>query len=126
MIAMPIGEANARLGELIDRLQPGEEIALTRGNTTVARVIKNGVREQARQLGIGKDGLTIVADEDEHFEHFESRTDIESFFLACNALEVSGVEPDWEQHLVVIEESRRRGRSGGIARQQAMLLDTRL
>ena len=110
MITIPIGEASARLGELVDRLQPGEEIALTRGSTTVARLTKNGVRERARQLGIGEDGLTIVADGDECFEHFESRTDIESFFLACDALEVSGVEPDWEQHLAVIEESRRRGR----------------
>ena len=111
MITIPIGEASARLGELVDRLQPGEEIALTRGSTTVARVIKNGVRGRARQLGIGEDGLTIVADGDKRFEHFESRTDIESFFLACDALEVSGAEPDWEQHLAVIEESRRRGRS---------------
>ena len=42
-------------------------------------------------------------------ERFESRSDVESFFSACDAREGSGIEPDWEQHLAVITESRRRG-----------------
>ena len=42
-------------------------------------------------------------------ERFRSRADIERFFAACDALEGPGVEPDWEEHLEVINESRSRG-----------------
>ena len=42
-------------------------------------------------------------------ERFRSRADIERFFAACDALEGPGVEPDWEEHLEVISESRSRG-----------------
>ena len=42
-------------------------------------------------------------------ERFESRADIDRFFAECDAREGSGVEPDWERHLAVIGESRRRG-----------------
>ena len=42
-------------------------------------------------------------------ERFESRSDVERFFSACDAREGSGIEPDWEQHLAVIRESRSRG-----------------
>ena len=42
-------------------------------------------------------------------ERFESRSDVERFFAACDAREGSGIEPDWEQHLAVIRESRGRG-----------------
>ena len=40
---------------------------------------------------------------------FESRADVERFFAECDAREGPGVEPDWEQHLEVITESRHRG-----------------
>ena len=42
-------------------------------------------------------------------ECFESRSDAERFFAACDAREGPGVEPDWKQHLAVIRESRGRG-----------------
>ena len=42
-------------------------------------------------------------------ERFKSRADAERFFAACDAREGSGEEPDWEQHLAVIRESRGRG-----------------
>lgn len=71
MMTIPIEEASSRLGELVDRLAPGEEIELTQGADTVARLVKNGVRKQARQFGLGKGKLTIVADDDEHIEHFQ-------------------------------------------------------
>ena len=35
--------------------------------------------------------------------------DIEAFFRQCDALEGSETEPDWDEHLAVIDESRRRG-----------------
>ena len=42
---------------------------------------------------------------------FESSADLEAFFRACDALEDRGREPDWDQQLAVIDESRRRGSS---------------
>ena len=42
-------------------------------------------------------------------EPFRSAADARAFFAACDAREGSGVEPDWEEHLKVISESRRRG-----------------
>ena len=35
--------------------------------------------------------------------------DIEAFFRQCDALESPETEPDRDEHLVVIDESRRRG-----------------
>ena len=43
---------------------------------------------------------------------FETPDELEAFFRQCDALEGSGAEPDWGEHLMVIEESRRRGASG--------------
>ena len=42
-------------------------------------------------------------------EPFRSATDAEDFFAACDAREGSGVEPDWEEHRRVINESRSLG-----------------
>ena len=42
-------------------------------------------------------------------ERFESRSDVERFFASCDAREGPGPEPDWEQHLAVIRQSRDRG-----------------
>lgn len=40
-----------------------------------------------------------------------SAEELQAFFRACDARE-QGQEPDWEQHLEVIERSRRSGESG--------------
>ena len=45
----------------------------------------------------------------QRFRPFESAEDIEAFFRQCDALEGPGTEPDWDEHLAVIDESRRRG-----------------
>ena len=71
MTTIPIGDASSRLNELVDQLAPGEEIELTRAGDAVARLVKNGVRKQARQFGLGKGKLTIVEDDDLHLEHFQ-------------------------------------------------------
>ena len=42
-------------------------------------------------------------------ERFESLSDVEGFFAACDAREGSGIEPHWERHLAVIRESPGRG-----------------
>jgi hypothetical protein len=41
-------------------------------------------------------------------EKITSQEDLDAFFAACDARE-RGVEPDWEEHLAVIERSRRSG-----------------
>ena len=40
---------------------------------------------------------------------FESVAEVETFFAECDKLEPAGTEPDWEQHLVVMDEARKRG-----------------
>ena len=40
---------------------------------------------------------------------FESVTEVETFFARCDKLEPAGTEPDWDQHLAVIHEARKRG-----------------
>ncbi len=40
---------------------------------------------------------------------FESLEDLEEFFKMCDALEGPETEPDWEDHLRVINESRAAG-----------------
>ena len=43
---------------------------------------------------------------------FQSPDDVEEFFRSCAALEGPEVEPDWDEHLHAIDESRRRGTTG--------------
>ena len=50
-------------------------------------------------------------EEQQRSHPFQSEEDLEGFFRACDALEGPGREPDWEQQLAVIDESRRRGLS---------------
>ena len=42
---------------------------------------------------------------------FDSPADLEDFFRECDALEGSTPEPDWVEHVDVINESRSRGAS---------------
>ena len=39
----------------------------------------------------------------------ESSADLDAFFHTCDELEGPRVEPDWEEHLMVINESLERG-----------------
>ena len=40
---------------------------------------------------------------------FESVAEVETFFAQCDKLEPAGTEPDWDQHLAVMNEARKRG-----------------
>ena len=40
---------------------------------------------------------------------FESPEDVEEFFRSCAALDGPETEPNWEEHLRVMSESRTRG-----------------
>lgn len=68
-----------------------------------------------------REGMTLSAwlrsaarrrlEEQQVSEPFESTVDVEAFFQQCDALEGLETEPEWDEHLKVIEESRRRGAS---------------
>ena len=50
--------------------------------------------------------------EQQQIRRFESTEDIREFFQACDAIEGPGGEPDWSEHLRVINESRAGGTTG--------------
>ena len=66
-----------------------------------------------------REGMTLSAwlraaahtrlEERQRVKPFESVEDIEEFFKMCDALEGPETEPDWEDHLRVINESRAAG-----------------
>ena len=47
----------------------------------------------------------------QHSNPFKSSAEIKKFFQACDALEGPEVELEWNKHLDVIDQSRRRGAS---------------
>lgn len=69
-----------------------------------------------------REGLTLSAwlraaarkrlEEQQRSEPFESPADLEAFFHRCDKLEEPKLEPDWNEHLDVIDRSRGRGASG--------------
>ena len=48
----------------------------------------------------------------QRFVPFESAEDLQRFFRECDALEGPKLEPDWEEHLEGVNESRRGGTGG--------------
>ena len=68
MSEISVQEAQSKLAELIANLKPGEEVEITQGHQTVARLI--GQKRQ-RQFGLGKGKLTILQEDDEHLEDFK-------------------------------------------------------
>ncbi len=69
-----------------------------------------------------REGMTLSAwlraaahtrlEEHQRVKPFESLEDIEEFFKMCDALEGPETEPDWEDHLRVINEARAAGATG--------------
>jgi antitoxin (DNA-binding transcriptional repressor) of toxin-antitoxin stability system len=72
MTALSLEDAQARLAEVVHRLSPGEEVALTEGDRVVARLVGDS-REvwQRPKPGLGRGMLTIVSEDDEHLKDFE-------------------------------------------------------
>ena len=66
-----------------------------------------------------REGMTLSAwlraaarkrlEEQQRYEPFRHPEDLEAFFDRCDALEGPVSEPDWDEHLKVISESRSRG-----------------
>ena len=67
-------EAQAKLPDLIHKLVPGDELVITENNLPVAKLVseqpkpKPGLRPPP---GLGKGCIAIVAEDDEHLEHFK-------------------------------------------------------
>jgi len=71
MSSVTLEEAQAHLSELIERLQPGEALVITRNEQPVARLLAEGPpKRKPRQAGSAKGLLTIVRDDDEHLKDF--------------------------------------------------------
>jgi antitoxin (DNA-binding transcriptional repressor) of toxin-antitoxin stability system len=71
MSTVTLEEAQAHLPQLIERLQPGEEIVITRDQQPIARLLaEERPKRQPRRPGNCKGMLTIVADDEEHLKDF--------------------------------------------------------
>lgn len=65
-----------------------------------------------------REGLTLSAwlrtaarerlEDRQRSQLFESPADLEKFFMACDTLEGPEIEPEWDEHLSAIAESRGR------------------
>lgn len=69
MSTLTIDEVQSRLPEIIDGLNAGEELVITRGDRPVARLTAElpiGVPIPGRCKGM----LTIISEDDDHLEHF--------------------------------------------------------
>jgi len=69
---------------------------------------------QARREGLSLSAWLRTAARDrledrQRAQRFQSREDLQRFFAECDAREGSGVEPDWEEHLQTIHESKTSG-----------------
>ena len=75
MTTLTMEEAHARLPELIERLQPGEPLVITRDQKPIARLMaEEQTKRKPRKPGNCKGMMTIVADDDEHLKDFAEYT----------------------------------------------------
>ena len=63
MATVTIEEAQAHLGELIDKLQPGEEVMITRNAEPVAKLVAATAPMPPRQPGLLKDKILYMAED---------------------------------------------------------------
>jgi antitoxin (DNA-binding transcriptional repressor) of toxin-antitoxin stability system len=71
MSSVTVQEAQTRLADLIHGLGSGEELVITENDRPVARLVaEKPAAFQRPQPGLCKGMITIVADDDEHLEHF--------------------------------------------------------
>jgi prevent-host-death family protein len=65
-----IEQVQARLPELLDQLEAGEELTIVSNGKPVARLLPVPFPKGVPVLGRGKGKLTIHADDDEHLTDF--------------------------------------------------------
>jgi antitoxin (DNA-binding transcriptional repressor) of toxin-antitoxin stability system len=72
MATVTIEVAQVNLSELIDKLQPGEEVVITRNANPVAKLVKEIPPKLPRQPGLLKDKILYMADDfDAPLEEFK-------------------------------------------------------
>jgi prevent-host-death family protein len=72
MTTVTLQEAQAQLPELIERLQPGQTVIITRNDRPVARLVAEGPPPRPpRKAGSARGVLTILAEDDEHLQDFQ-------------------------------------------------------
>jgi prevent-host-death family protein len=74
MHVVDFAQAEARFAELLERVQAGEEILVTRANVPVARITPAAPRCNRPRFGAGKDLLRVGADFDEPLADFAPYT----------------------------------------------------
>jgi antitoxin (DNA-binding transcriptional repressor) of toxin-antitoxin stability system len=70
MPTLTIDQVQAQLPQLIDQLQPGEEVVITRGDQPVARLVSSEAPKPTPVFGACKGMLEILAEDDEHLQDF--------------------------------------------------------
>lgn len=66
-----IDEAQARLREIIAKLGPDEEVVITEGQQSVAKLVGGGAAKRRREPGRCKGMITLLVEDDEHLEGFK-------------------------------------------------------
>ena len=70
MQTITLEEAQSHLAEIIDKLTPGGEVVIMRGNKPVARLSGTSEEERRPIPGRGRGMLTVLAEDDEHLQDF--------------------------------------------------------
>jgi antitoxin (DNA-binding transcriptional repressor) of toxin-antitoxin stability system len=70
MPTLTIEEVQTRLLQIIDELQPGDELIITRGDKPVARLLPPELPKGVPIYGRGKNMLVAYIDDDEHLTDF--------------------------------------------------------
>ena len=71
MQVISVEEAQAGLPELLDNLAAGEEIVITRNAKPIAKLVGAIGGGPGPIFGAGKGKIEILADDDDHLEHFK-------------------------------------------------------
>lgn len=70
MQTVTLEEAQSRLAEIIERLTPGQEVIIVRGEVPVAKLSGPSPETPRPVRGRGRGMLTVISEDDEHLEHF--------------------------------------------------------
>ena len=87
---------------------------MARVQLTIANEDRDRYLNQARREGLTLSAWLRAAAEDrigrrQRRKAFASVDELNEFFAECDARAGPGSEPDWEEHLAIINESRRSG-----------------
>jgi antitoxin (DNA-binding transcriptional repressor) of toxin-antitoxin stability system len=70
MQTITLEEAQSHLAEIIDKLPPGGEVVILRGDKPVARLSGTPAEQPWPIPGRGRGMLTILSEDDEHLQDF--------------------------------------------------------